>query len=478
MANAMAGGVPKVAQDLFEKGEAAAERKNYDYAITLFLEALKIAPNFFVARRVLREIEIEKFESKKLPAFLRQFFSTIFHIHHYIAAFFNVSFGKLEKVLKNYEKILKSNPTSAFAYIRHARAALGLDMIETAVQSMEYARKLKPANMRIVREMGYLYKENGNIDEAKGCFQLILDKNKDDRGASKALHDLAAMGTIIRGQWEDTSTYRTSVKDIEFSEKAEKEVRLQKSRDDTLSLIEDYEKKLQREPENINFIKQLANLYIDQKEYDKAVELFQKAIDLNPADTDLPMMQYRIVIKKYDYEIQKAEEEVAKDPTNEELQQKVAKLKEGKTEYMLEDLRKRVAKYPSDLSLRFELGYVYMEQGHLDEAIKEFQHAKSSAKLRARSLNHIGECFRRKGYYDLAIDQFKASLNELYIMDSFKKEVLYNLGRAYEEQGRKREALEQYKIIFGEDIGFKDISKRVDALYQELKAAGGEEIKK
>ena len=84
----------------------------------------------------------------------------------------------------------------------------------------------------------------------------------------------------------------------------------------------------------------------------------------------------------------------------------------------------------------------------VQQAIKELQVSKGSAKFRPQSLNALGTCFREKKFYDLAADQYEAALKDLYVMDSFKKEVMYNLARTYEEMGKLKEALDMYKTIY------------------------------
>jgi hypothetical protein len=48
---------------------------------------------------------------------------------------------------------------------------------------------------------------------------------------------------------------------------------------------------------------------------------------------------------------------------------------------------------------------------------------------------------------------------------------MYNLGRAYEDLGEEEKALQQYKQIYAEDIGFRDVNERVQSAYQRQKAA-------
>jgi len=461
--------VPRLARELFDKAVEAVEKYNYDYAITLLLSALEVAPDMVQARHLLREAELRRFDSKKGPLWLKSLIATLLQSINFLKGAIRLTAGKWTRALEIYEKILKAKPRSIHALRRHARAARENRMLETAINSLEHARKLKPENLKVIRELGRAYMQHGSVPEAQACFQKILVVDREDKEAQKAIHDLAAMGTIIKGDWEDTETYRDKIKDVEFAKTAEREVRLVRSEDDVDALIRDREKRLAEEPEKLDHYKSLADLYIQKKQFDKAIQLFDTAIKLAPSDVDLPEMRYKIVMKRFDKRIADAEEKAARDPSNPQLQAEVQRLKDEKDDYAISDLERRVAQYPTNLDLRLELGGAYMLRGRLDEAIKELQVAKTSAKKRTVALNYLGECFRLKGQADMAVEQFERALSELYVMDSFKKEVMYNLGRAYEDLGDEEKALHQYKQIYAEDIGFRDVNERVQKAYQKRK---------
>lgn len=344
-------------------------------------------------------------------------------------------------------------------------------MLEVAVNSLSHAQRIKPGNLKVTRELARVYMQNGDVPEAQQCFQRLVAANNNDKEALKALQDLAAMGTIIKGDWEDTESYRGKIKDEEFARTAERETRLIKTEDDVEALIRDREKKIAEEPEKVDHYKSLADLYLQKKQFDKAVRVLDQAIKLAPADSDLPTVRFRTVMKRFDSQIQEAEQKAEENPETEELHAAVEQLKKDKDDYALRDMRDRVAKYPTNLDLRLEFGELLMRIGRLDDAIKELQVAKSSSKKRTVALNALGECFRRKGQPDMAVEQFEKAFSELYVMDSFKKEVMYNLGRAYEDLGEEEKALQQYKQIYSEDIGFRDVNERVQSAYQRQKAA-------
>ena len=55
-------------------------------------------------------------------------------------------------------------------------------------------------------------------------------------------------------------------------------------------------------------------------------------------------------------------------------------------------------------------------------------------------------------------------------LEAAKKELTYLLGVVLDKMNRKEEAMEQFKLIYETDIGYRDVSARVDAYY----ASGGQ----
>ena len=66
---------------------------------------------------------------------------------------------------------------------------------------------------------------------------------------------------------------------------------------------------------------------------------------------------------------------------------------------------------------------------------------------------------------DFAIKQLTLAQSELAVMDDLKKEITYNLGLAYEVAKNPEKALEQWKMIYEHDMGYRDVAARVEASY-------------
>jgi tetratricopeptide (TPR) repeat protein len=124
-----------------------------------------------------------------------------------------------------------------------------------------------------------------------------------------------------------------------------------------------------------------------------------------------------------------------------------------------------VERFPTDLQFRFELAQFYFQAGKIGEAIQEFQKSQSNPHRRVASMNYLAQCFAKRRMFDLAAKKLQEALKEKPVFDEEKKELIYNLGTIFESMGKKEEAIDQLKLIYEVDIGYKDVAAKVDAYY-------------
>jgi hypothetical protein len=65
----------------------------------------------------------------------------------------------------------------------------------------------------------------------------------------------------------------------------------------------------------------------------------------------------------------------------------------------------------------------------------------------------------------MAIDQLSRAAAEIQGMTDLRKDIIYDLGLMYEQTGDKAKALEQYKIIYQVDFGYKDVAQKIEQGY-------------
>jgi tetratricopeptide (TPR) repeat protein len=145
------------------------------------------------------------------------------------------------------------------------------------------------------------------------------------------------------------------------------------------------------------------------------------------------------------------------EPTGDEeqdFQDMLARFKEGIDENIDE----------GDFQSHYDLGVAFKEMGLLDEAIAEFQKALRAPEGKLRTSEMLGVCFFEKGAFGVAESILRRGLDLPASGDQERLGVLYWLGRALEQQGKKAEARDFYGRVFAVDIRFLDAEQRVKAL--------------
>ena len=117
-----------------------------------------------------------------------------------------------------------------------------------------------------------------------------------------------------------------------------------------------------------------------------------------------------------------------------------------------------------DYEAHYDLGVAFKEMGLLDEAIGEFQKALRSPDGRLRTSEALGMAFFEKGQFAVCESILRRAIDGTPGSDDAKIGLLYWMGRAAEALGKETDAITTYERALVVDIGFMDLSKRVQRL--------------
>jgi len=120
-----------------------------------------------------------------------------------------------------------------------------------------------------------------------------------------------------------------------------------------------------------------------------------------------------------------------------------------------------------DYSSHYDLGITYKEMGLLDEAVEEFTKTSKSPDMAAKAFEMLGRVFLEKKDYKGAVGHLKAGLSSKVSVPEEQIGLFYNIGRAYEALGAKKDALTAYLKVKGFDPNFEDIEARVASVQPE-----------
>jgi tetratricopeptide (TPR) repeat protein len=459
-------GISEISRDmrvLFTKGSEALSRENYDYAIALFNQVLEKEPGFFDCRKALREAQFRK-AGDGGSGFFKRMMSGAGSSPQVAKAKMAMSKNPAE-AMAIAEQILNGDPNSSAAHRIIVEAAQALDLPHTGVLSLETLLKNSPKDKGLAIQFAdALAASGGDASRGEQILGELLRARPGDGELSKALKNLSARKTMDKGGYSalegGQGSYRDILKNKEEAVSLEQEKRVVKAEDVAERLIGDYETRLQTEPKNLKLVRSLAELYTQKKQFDRALELYDRIRNSEMGnDPSLERAIADTIGRRFDYLGEQL------DPAASDYAEQSAKIQAEKLNFQISECQKRVEKYPTDLAIRFEMGVLYFQADKFSEAIAEFQKAQGNPHKRGPAMGYLAQCFAKRKMFDLAARTLQNAIKEKPGFDDEKKDLVYNLGCVFESMGKKEEAVEQFKIIYEMDISYKDVAAKVDAFY-------------
>jgi tetratricopeptide (TPR) repeat protein len=449
------------------KAVAAVEMRNFGYAISLLQGVLKHEPEFLTGRQLLRRAEVAKLKAEK-------------------KSFFNVSTASIvimkaqrelkkepKRVVEMVEKVLEDEPYNRQANLLLKEAAVAAGWPEIGVLALRTLLEEKPRDVKILHELGRLYRELGESDKEVEIYQRISEADPGDSEALQLAKDAAARASMKTGGWQEAGSYRDLIKDKDLAVSLEQQSRMALTGESLEQQIAETYAQHQAEPENVNFARQLGALHEQKEDLEGALAWFEYAAELtNRTDAGLSRKVSDLAARRTDREIAEHEQFLAEHgPETDGYAERAAALAEAKKQRatsLIDEARKRSERNPTDLQLRFELGEHLLDAGLFREALPELQRARQNPNARLKAMNLLGRCYRELGMLDLAAKQLEEAAREILAMDPMKKEIIYNLGLVYAQSGDAAKSIDCMKQIYAVDYGYRDVAERVESSYRSV----------
>ena len=440
--------------------------KNPSYAVDILSNILSRHPACLEARKILRQAQqrATKGKAKGLGGLLSKMTSIPFTMG---------SESKIKKdpakAIESAEQILNANPENVTGHKILAAAAEELKLYSTAVFAYEAVRQIDPKNTENIKALMSVYIQTGQSEEAIRIGEAAYRANPADDEVQALIKKASVEQTMEKGRWEEDKSFRDKLKDEGESQKLEQAGRAKTGESGLRALIEEAKKGVEAEPGNMNFYREIASNYRKLEDYDSALEWVGKArqLEAGRADVNLERLVGTLKREKMQKAILVVEKRLESNPQDASAQAELEKLRAEERAFRLEQCEGLVQRYPNEYSYRYELGELYFEDGETDKAIKELQMALRSPKVRVGALILLGKAYLAKGFHDLAAEQLTTAKSEIPGMTDQKKDVLYELGSAYEQQGDMDKAMVEFKALYGADISYRDVAQKIDAFYSK-----------
>ena len=434
-----------------EQAADAAKRRNFAMAQKIYGQVLAIQPDFGEARAGLRKVLFQKIAQKPASKLTAILFGGL---NLPIAGLMGL-LGQHGAAAKGYERYLAFYPAAEGANLKLGNALRRAGWNKSALAVYAAYAEHQPRCLEACREAGALYYEQGKVNEALAMYEQALKVDPRDQEALKARKNLAAEGALASTGIEKAGSSRDLIKDKGKQQQIERSERLQLSAEEVEAELSEIESQLQANPADQKLLRRAARLREMAKDLQGALDLIDQLLQKNPTDVELLEVASDLRIRLQEQMVQKAVKRGDEGAAS-RARVALAQLRVG-------EARRRLERNPSDLGARFDLGAGLLESGDVDEAIGELQQAVKDPRKKADATFMLGRAFQQKGLPDLALGQYDKAL-QAASGGMRAKEALYEMGVICEEQGKASDALSHFSKILEQDIGFRDVAKKVEAL--------------
>lgn len=449
----------KLAADCFRRGTEAMQKENWDYAVQMYLQCVRMVPGNLLFRQMLRGTEKKKYGNNKTGI-------KIVRKMKLMGPRGRSKKGKLKKDWKAVDQAcedgLQINPWDTQLNAELSGACTHLEYKEIAVFTLECAVESDANNKALLERLAELYEARGDFNLAVTVWERICRIDPDDGIARMRVNQAATRQVIEKGGYENAEDTKGVMADHEIA----KRLNISKPGEADgpgQSEEADLQRALRKEPDNKDHYLRLGDFYRRNGKYDEASQMLTKAVELSGGDTNIKEQVEDVELDKMRKNI-----DIAKSASNgsEEAVQQLKDLEKELRLREMEMLRGRIDRYPGDLRVKYQLAECLMQEGKFSDSIPLFQQASRDTRLEPKCLAFLGRCFIQEKKYGLAKRQFQKAVPKIDVHDQedLFLEVHYWLGRLMESSKDVDAAEEHYGDVLAVQYEYRDTLKRLEKL--------------
>jgi tetratricopeptide (TPR) repeat protein len=434
-----------------ENAADAVKRRNFALAVKIYGQVLQIQPDFGDARAGLRKALFQKVAQKPASKPVAIVVGGV----HYLTGEICRLLGRHAAAARAFERYLVHDPMAEGANLKLGRSLQRAGLQRSALAVYDAYASAQPRCLEACRAAGALFYDAGKMPEALAMYEQALKVDPRDQESLKARKDLAAEGALRSTGIESAQSSRELIKDKEQQRQIERQDRLQMSPEEIERELERLEPQLQETPDDGKLLRRVARLREMAKDTSGALDLIERLLQKQKDDSELQALAGDLRIRLQEQRVQKAEK--SGDAAT------AARARAALQELRVGEARRKVERNPADFGARFDLGAGLLQVGDTDAAIAELQQAVKDPRKKTEALFLLGKAFQQKGLPELALGQFDKAMQAAG-SGTLAKEALYEMGQICGELGKRDDALRHFTRILEQDIGFRDVARRVEEM--------------
>jgi tetratricopeptide (TPR) repeat protein len=445
----------KLAAECFRRMTEAMNKQNWDYAIQMGLQCVKLDPENLLYRQTLRGVETKKYNNNGSGAKMAGM--------KLMGTKGRIKKGRLQKNWDavNYaaEEGLAINPWDAHLNADMGAACRHLEFIDVAKFGYEKAVEHDPKNKVFLTALAEIHEEKLDFQVAANVWERIYKLDPMNGEARSRAQQAATKQVIDKGGYEGANDTRGVMADHEVAKRLD--INKPGQVDGPGQSEEaDMQRQIRKEPDSKDHYIKLGEFLRRNSRLDESRKMFEQAVDVSGGDQNIRELLEDVELDIMRKNVELGNEKLKGDDRKEKLEALKRELLLRETEV----LAGRVDRHKSDLKIKFQLGMCYMNDGKAALAIPFFQQASQDKRLETRALAHLGECFMKEKKFPLARRQFEKAahkVNQHEDTDLYLK-VHYWLGRLCQSVDDNEAAENHYSEVLAVNYEYKDALKRLE----------------
>jgi tetratricopeptide (TPR) repeat protein len=275
----------KSAMDCFNRGSEAVRSGNFDYAIEMFMTAVKLVPDNLIFRQALRGAERKLYKDNRKGAGMAGLKMKPAQARLQIAK----KRTKWPDVMEAAEDALRYNPWDTGMLYELGNAASELGMQQVGIWVLETAYEADKNNANAMRLLATLYEQTAQYDRAIIAWETVKKIDPTDQDAAAKARQLAASATIQKGKYDNAESFQETMRSTGGKGGEVTAAKIMSPEERAKSEIAALEAKIAADPANANLYVQLGDRYRDLPDPQKAIAAYQKGLDATGGSRTLPV---------------------------------------------------------------------------------------------------------------------------------------------------------------------------------------------
>jgi tetratricopeptide (TPR) repeat protein len=210
----------------------------------------------------------------------------------------------------------------------------------------------------------------------------------------------------------------------------------------------------------------LAEAHCRNENYAKAEEVLARAVEASGENGDIRERLEDVRLRRLRKMLHDAAAK-AKQTGSDEAKKEWREIRKQYDVASLDAAKHRCERYPHNLAFRFQLGQAFQRVGDCNEAIKEYQKARTDPRNKAECMLRLGQCFHKIKQYRLAATNYDEAIKEIGEQSTdIRKDALYCAGTLAIDLKELDVAEQHLTTLAGLDFGYKDVSALLDKIAQ------------